>query len=199
MADSATRRLDRDTHRLSTSWIEENLFVAQKLFFGQSTHAHVHCIVVESSSQLNVEIVFSKKRSHGQSIVDRCKSERSTPIIWKTEGRVGPQAAQCGQNGRDTQRAESKHFTYLNVPKDLFLELVRWRRILSIRFKWKYQRFTYCTYVGIAPGWWSIFSDASFDIGDTLEIAAQCAIAKDDIPAFERALAQLKPFYFDLE
>jgi hypothetical protein len=36
-------------------------------------------------------------------------------------------------------------------------------------------------------------------IGDTLEIAAQCAITKGDIPAFERALAQLKPFYFDLE
>lgn len=35
--------------------------------------------------------------------------------------------------------------------------------------------------------------------GDTLEIAAQCAIVKNDIPAFERALAQLKPFYFDLE
>lgn len=34
---------------------------------------------------------------------------------------------------------------------------------------------------------------------DTLEIAAQCAIVKEDIPAFERALAQLKPFYFDLE
>lgn len=34
---------------------------------------------------------------------------------------------------------------------------------------------------------------------DTLEIAAQCAIAKADIPAFERALAQLKPYYFDLE
>ncbi|CAF3323349.1 unnamed protein product [Rotaria socialis] len=34
---------------------------------------------------------------------------------------------------------------------------------------------------------------------DTLEIAAQCAIQKGDIPAFERALAQLKPFYFDLE
>lgn len=34
---------------------------------------------------------------------------------------------------------------------------------------------------------------------DTLEIAAQCAIEKGDIPAFERALAQLKPFYFDLE
>lgn len=34
---------------------------------------------------------------------------------------------------------------------------------------------------------------------DTLEIAAQCAIVKNDIPAFERALAQLKPFYFDLE
>ncbi|CAF4279640.1 unnamed protein product, partial [Rotaria magnacalcarata] len=33
---------------------------------------------------------------------------------------------------------------------------------------------------------------------DTLEIAAQCAIQKGDIPAFERALAQLKPFYFDL-
>ncbi len=33
---------------------------------------------------------------------------------------------------------------------------------------------------------------------DTLEIAAQCAINKEDIPAFERALAQLKPFYFDL-
>lgn len=33
---------------------------------------------------------------------------------------------------------------------------------------------------------------------DTLEIAAQCAIHKGDIPAFERALAQLKPFYFDL-
>jgi len=38
-----------------------------------------------------------------------------------------------------------------------------------------------------------------FQIGDTLEIAAQCAIDKGDIPAFERALAQLKPFYFDLE
>lgn len=36
-------------------------------------------------------------------------------------------------------------------------------------------------------------------LGDTLEIAAQCAIVKEDIPAFERALAQLKPFYFDLE
>jgi hypothetical protein len=36
-------------------------------------------------------------------------------------------------------------------------------------------------------------------VGDTLEIAAQCAIAKADIPAFERALAQLKPYYFDLE
>ena len=35
--------------------------------------------------------------------------------------------------------------------------------------------------------------------GDTLEIAAQCAIEKGDISAFERALAQLKPFYFDLE
>jgi len=34
---------------------------------------------------------------------------------------------------------------------------------------------------------------------DTLEIAAQCAVTKGDIPAFERALAQLKPFYFDLE
>ncbi|CAF0992758.1 unnamed protein product [Adineta ricciae] len=34
---------------------------------------------------------------------------------------------------------------------------------------------------------------------DTLEIAAQCAIEKGDISAFERALAQLKPFYFDLE
>lgn len=112
---------------------------------------------------------------------------------------MGPQAAQCGQNGRDTQRAESKRFTHLNVPKDPFLELVCWRRILSIRFKWKHQRFTYRTYVGISPGWSSIYSTASFDIGDTLEIAAQCAIAKDDIPAFERALAQLKPFYFDLE
>jgi hypothetical protein len=49
------------------------------------------------------------------------------------------------------------------------------------------------------------FSDESslknidFNIGDTLEIAAQCAVEKGDIPAFERALAQLKPFYFDLE
>jgi len=34
---------------------------------------------------------------------------------------------------------------------------------------------------------------------DTLEIAAQCSITMEDIPAFERALAQLKPFYFDLE
>ena len=42
------------------------------------------------------------------------------------------------------------------------------------------------------------FSD-SLHVGDTLEIAAQCAIAKADIPAFERALAQLKPYYFDLE
>jgi len=39
----------------------------------------------------------------------------------------------------------------------------------------------------------------SFSIGDTLEIAAQCAISTGDIPSFERALAQLKPFYFDLE
>ncbi|CAF0923750.1 unnamed protein product [Didymodactylos carnosus] len=34
---------------------------------------------------------------------------------------------------------------------------------------------------------------------DTLEIGAQCAITMGDIPAFERSLAQLKPFYFDLE
>ncbi|CAF1064788.1 unnamed protein product [Adineta steineri] len=34
---------------------------------------------------------------------------------------------------------------------------------------------------------------------DTLEIAAQCAILIGDIPSFERTLAQLKPFYFDLE
>ncbi|CAF0912978.1 unnamed protein product [Adineta steineri] len=36
-------------------------------------------------------------------------------------------------------------------------------------------------------------------VGDTLEIAAQCAILIGDIPSFERTLAQLKPFYFDLE
>ncbi|CAF1375604.1 unnamed protein product [Didymodactylos carnosus] len=33
---------------------------------------------------------------------------------------------------------------------------------------------------------------------DTLEIGAQCAVTMGDIPAFERSLAQLKPFYFDL-
>ena len=45
----------------------------------------------------------------------------------------------------------------------------------------------------------NIIENYLFKIGDTLEIAAQCAIEKGDIPAFERALAQLKPFYFDVE
>jgi len=44
-----------------------------------------------------------------------------------------------------------------------------------------------------------IFFERIFSIGNTLEIAAQCAITMGDIPSFERALAQLKSFYFDLE
>jgi hypothetical protein len=34
-------------------------------------------------------------------------------------------------------------------------------------------------------------------IGDTLEIGAQWSVAKKDIPAFERYIAQLKPYYLD--
>jgi 26S proteasome regulatory subunit N12 len=36
-----------------------------------------------------------------------------------------------------------------------------------------------------------------FFVGDVLEIGAQWAIAKKDIQAFERYMAQLKTYYFD--
>jgi len=38
---------------------------------------------------------------------------------------------------------------------------------------------------------WSLFS------GDILEVGAQWAIARKDIPAFERYMAQLKCYYMD--
>ena len=34
-------------------------------------------------------------------------------------------------------------------------------------------------------------------LGDVLEIGAQWSIASEDIPSFERYMAQLKPYYFD--
>ncbi len=101
-----------------------------------------------------------------------------------------------GKDNGITSVIESIYFEFyfLLILFSSHSESFRWRWILSVGFKWRYTWFTSCTYA-------FYFSDSLYivSIGDTLEIAAQCAITMGDIPSFERALAQLKPFYFDLK